>query len=509
MGHQVQDITSVQGPQAHIEVGAIWSRLTAPADQVQCVFEALCVDIPGAEHTPQFRRGGWDGTYKFLRRPDNRFLAGLTWRVAQLLVTKGFTKPLIRWPEVAAVSPLADINEMEEREYEIQTVERAILRRRMLIAAPTGSGKTEIGIEIARRLGRPTLWLTHRKELLKQTAARFRLRLGVDVGIIGAGKASLGTVTIATVQSLRRLDHGLLKSFGVVIADEAHHAGADSWQDILLGCEGAHYRFGLTGTPDTGNIVTNMKIEGALGPTYRVASTMQLATAGYLAKPTIVFLKIPSASYPQYEDIREQVCPDWRDDPRQLMAMGGQLYRAAYEHGVLENKPRNEKIREIALAHVRRGEKFLILVHRIPHVASLLQSIQLPEIAVWGLDGGCSDVERQFTLDCFKKQEGGGLLIATPFFREGVDIPQIDAGMLAGGGEAEILVLQGLGRMLRRRADKTEVIVYDFLDGRQGLADRRSDKDYLLQHTRSRLATYKAQEFPVRFLSPGGVSGGI
>ena len=65
--------------------------------------------------------------------------------------------------------------------------------------------------------------------------------------------------------------------------------------------------------------------------------------------------------------------------------------------------------------------------------------------------------------------------------------------VLAGGGESQLATIQRVGRALRPRPDKAEVIIYDVQDGRSPVAK----KDYLAKHTMARLATYRGQGFMV------------
>jgi superfamily II DNA or RNA helicase len=113
---------------------------------------------------------------------------------------------------------------------------------------------------------------------------------------------------------------------------------------------------------------------------------------------------------------------------------------------------------------------------------------------VYVLDGSASAMVRQQVINLFKRG-GGSVLFATPFFREGIDLPQIDVGVLAGGGLSDTNVLQGLGRVLRPRPDKAEVLWYDFEDG--GAETDRPEKDYMAGHSASRLDLYTTQGFQV------------
>jgi len=489
---------------ARIICGAVWARLHAPDVLLHRVQEALSVENPNAKYTKAAKYGRWDGKVKFFRRPSNSFLAGLTSRVATLLKAEGAQVEVSELPAHLGACLAPRLKGLDLRPYQERAVHEALKHRRIALHAPTGAGKSEMGMEIIRCAGRPALWVTHSKGLLYQTQKRFEARLPeVSVGLIGDGHMEPdGDVAIGMVQTLSKMlkVKEFWSQWDVLIMDEAHHAGATTWMKVAQACERAWMRVGLSGTLKTRapDPIRLLRIEGVLGPTLVVEETMPLARQGFLRRPHLVILHPPLESYPGYETIRQAVWPGWRHDPRKLSTMGHRLFALTYELGIVKNTARNRLLLSTAYRHVSGGDKTLLLLTRIPHAHALHKLWQTRVSATpgifpaWALDGHASSDERQQALDAFRSARKGALLIATPFFREGMDLPEIDVALLGGGGESEIAVLQGLGRALRPRPDRDEVLIYDVADG-----PGTHDKDYLANHFQERLTTYRTHGFEV------------
>jgi DNA repair protein RadD len=143
------------------------------------------------------------------------------------------------------------------RDYQQRAVD-AVIRlgasgcRRICLVAPTGSGKTRMGVEFvsrAVRAGRRVLWLCHRDELQTQAAEAIGTEVGAEhVGIYGEPSEpdDPPLVTVATVQSLAR---GGTPEPSLTILDEAHHYQAAQWGEVARRYP-VSALLGLTATPE-------------------------------------------------------------------------------------------------------------------------------------------------------------------------------------------------------------------------------------------------------------------
>lgn len=487
--------------EAEIVQGAVWALLQAPAPAVALVMNALTFNVPGAQYTPAYKAGSWNGKTCLLRRISRQFPAGLASRVECVLRDAGYsvrTRSDIARRPVQLPAGGSVLQGVELRPYQRAVVARALALGRAVIKSPTGSGKTEIGAALVAAIRCPTLWVCHRADLMHQTVDRLVELLGQPVGAVGSKRQDEHFVTVGMVPSLRKFPKEWWLQWQVLVLDECHHTGAVTWLEVADACSAAPWRFGLSATPQTTDELRDARLEGAAGPLLVAETTERLVAQGFLARPQIRMLVPPAASYPTYEEIRAAVLPDWRNDPRRLMQLGGKLYAEAYRRGVVENDERTYLLGATVARHARDGEKVLVLFTDILHghgerLFNRIADCCGSAVPVWVLDGRDPSEDRKAVVSQFKSQRRGAVLVASGIFSEGVNIPELDVLVLAAGGKAELLVLQRLGRALRPRPDKSEVLIYDVLDG----VSAHARKDYLAQHSTERLRVYRAQGFAV------------
>lgn len=112
--------------------------------------------------------------------------------------------------------------------------------RRPLIVLPTGSGKTVIFTHLARlraNSGR-TLIIAHREELLAQAASKIsHIAPTLRTGVVKADRNEHQDVDIilGSIQTLARPKRTdpLIGTIKTIIVDEAHHAAAQTYRDVL------------------------------------------------------------------------------------------------------------------------------------------------------------------------------------------------------------------------------------------------------------------------------------
>lgn len=106
---------------------------------------------------------------------------------------------------------------------------------RVAYGLPTGGGKTEVMIEVARRWNfrTPVTLVTHRRELVIQSGRRFEAA-GLPVNIsYNTRRYSPKAINIQTI-ALAKPPWGDYPPRGLTLVDEGHHSTAPTWEEIIL-----------------------------------------------------------------------------------------------------------------------------------------------------------------------------------------------------------------------------------------------------------------------------------
>lgn len=132
--------------------------------------------------------------------------------------------------------------------------------KRLLLVLPTGTGKTIVFANIAKRhvlRGRRVLILAHRDELIRQAADKLNVATGLGCAVEKAGETALDSmfmITAGSVQTLmraKRLEQFPRDYYDTVIVDEAHHVLSESYQRVVNYFDTD--TLGVTATPDRGD----------------------------------------------------------------------------------------------------------------------------------------------------------------------------------------------------------------------------------------------------------------
>lgn len=261
---------------------------------------------------------------------------------------------------------------------------KAVIAENGVGVAPAGAGKTIMGCKAIHEIGRPTLWLTHTKDLMYQTKTRAEATLlGVGrIGLLGDGVTDWGSgkLIIATVQTLTanpKLIEALDPIIGLIVVDEAHHFPAVQFIETV-GKFNAARVIGVTATPDRKDRLECYMYAG-IGPQLYAIDRSHLYDGGSLLKPEVKFV-FTEFDYEQ-ASLREGTSVD---------AGGEELDYAELMQALINNRPRAELIADKILEYVPRGTgivlaesvRYLFYLKGYVEQQAKLKGLPMPRIAV-------------------------------------------------------------------------------------------------------------------------------
>ena len=446
------------------------------AEVIKLIRSATSARPEGYMYMPSYKNRVWDGFIHLSK--NNKFPSGLVHIVRNALEEADYDVT-INYPDVPevdidAINPRL-FNGIVLRQYQLDAIKTLLRSRSGIAKMATGSGKTEVIAAIAKAAINGVLILTTKQDILYQTVDRIGMRLVESVGIVGDGRHELNRVTVGMVQTLTnrlsdRITQAWLSRLDCVIFDECHHIPSRTSQRVLYSIP-APLRYGFSATPLSHSKLEDLVLIGATGPILVDVSNEDMIEAGYSARPVVRLIELQDGAYWN---------ADWQD---------------AYQKCIVENQRRNLEI--VAATSGYDGllpdfKSTLILVDRIEHGQRLYDMLTVGSNAlnngmVMNVTGSESADVRQLALG--RLREGvGWIIIATPIFDEGVDVPAVDMLVLACGGKGHRKLLQRIGRGMRPKDGCNTLTVLDFLD---------DTNKYLLEHSRSRVELYEREGFEV------------
>jgi superfamily II DNA or RNA helicase len=336
--------------------------------------------------------------------------------------------------------------------------------RRQLVTLPTGTGKTVIFSEKAKRdsAKHRVLILVHRDELVRQTVAKLEAA-GLDRTKYGVMKAEQNgawyDIVIASVQTLSRTRRAKeYAAFGLaktVIIDEAHHAPANSYKKVLETCTDVEngLRIGFTATPDRETqkaykkrTATGMKI----GVSHRSGmaqvfdeivfyrSLTDMIAQGYLCDV------VPATIETRLDLSKVGILGgDWREGE-----LGAAMERANTDETIVSNWIRSD-------ANGRPTLCFLPTVRTSKTTCDAFLAAGIPAAHI---DGTTPIDERQIY---YKQLRDGSLKVITNcmVLTEGFDEPSISCVIVARPTQSRSLFAQMIGRGTRLYPNKPDCLV--------------------------------------------------
>ena len=310
-----------------------------------------------------------------------------------------------------------------------------------LLYHATGTGKTVTAVADAKAMGKKTLFLAHRNELISQAYNTFEeMWPDADINMYAAElKEKYGDVVCGSIQSVTsNIEQFKQDEFGYIIIDEAHHSAADSYKKILNYFK-PEFTLGLTATPERADgekILDLFKNE---------AHKLDLQTA--VEKDVLVPVRC----------IRIKTNIDLTN-----VRFNGIKYNYLDLESKMYIPERNNLIVDTYINYVK-DKKTVIFCVSVKHGEEIARLLRERGIKAQSVSGSTNSKKRKEILNNY---ENGNInvLCACDLLNEGWDSPKTEVLFMARPTMSKTIYMQQLGRGMRKSEGKEYLMVFDFVD---------------------------------------------
>jgi len=360
-------------------------------------------------------------------------------------------------------SPTADIyNAMKGlKDFQIEAAYKAIMSGGGIISAPTGWGKTFLLAAIINAYSHKELCARNTPLAVVATPAKDITRKDADdlvtllpdhdVGLIMSGtKKFSDDVQVITLNSLHLLNP---EDIGILIIDEVHTSASEKRTETILAARKA-LKWGVSATPTGRFDGRDLVTEGLFGPVVYQCTYADGIASGALVPITVYWINVPEP-------------PMGIDKYLRFKTRAGK-----YRNGVDRNDNQNKLIAELLKRIPESYQTMAIMPHldQLNHLAILI-----PKVATIHGESSQQSLERKNyhnltsvsskeRKETYRKMAAGELrkIMCTQIYQEGVNFPQLEIVVNAGGGGSDIVAKQIPGRESRNIEGKDESFLIDF-----------------------------------------------
>lgn len=320
---------------------------------------------------------------------------------------------------------------------------------RALLLSSTGTGKTYASAFALREMNpKKALFIVHREQIAKQALNSYRRVFGNSrtYGLIsGTSREMDAEFLFATMQMMSKPEiyKGFAEDeFDVIILDECHHAGSESYRRIMSYFK-PEFWLGMTASPDTNNYDIYSIFDHNIAYEIRLSQALEedlLCPFHYFGITDIEIngeVFDDEAGVKNFVNLVSDARVDYIIEKAQYYGYSGERVKG------LIFCSRKDEARELSDKFNRRGYRTEVLTGE--------DSQEVRERVISRLtddDHPDKQLDYIFTVD---------------IFNEGVDIPEINQVIMLRPTQSPVVFIQQLGRGLRKYAGKEYVVILDFI----------------------------------------------
>lgn len=479
-------------------------RIFSTYDIEQEIKDHFTFYAPGYRFSPKFKARIWDGRISLYNLQNKRLPLGLYSRLIDFLDKSNYQYEIKENERFSSAIVQDDIDYQELKqyiddqnyslkgpidEYQYDAIYQSIKNKRITLKAATGAGKSFIIMGISNYLfdsEKRVCIIVPSVNLVNQMYTDFEEYCEKNEFPIeqyfhrlysGQDKFSKKPGMITTWQSLSALKkknkvqfYELLNSFDALIVDEAHSSKSNELVSICEGATEVEYKIGTTGTIDQ-NKISQLTIEGNLGPVYKVVTTKEMIDMGRSAE---VDIKAFVLKYPLEEC---KLVKDYKFDDEKTF--------------VQIHERRNKFLAKLCCSTV--GTTVILFDEVVEHAKPFYERVKEMSKRPVYLFVGEVKADKREAIRRIANVEDCVIVASYQTMSTGLNIPNIRYVILGSSSKSFIRIVQTIGRGVRKAEGKEKVVIIDIVDN----CKYKSKKNYFLDHFEERLKIYQIEQFPI------------
>ena len=458
-------------------------------------------EADGYKFNPKYRYGQWDGRIRLLdynrklpyglvsqmRKFADQFEYQL-WIDSRITETEEISETELKeW--IASKEIYSGNTKIEPHWYQADAVFNGLKHRRRILNLPTSAGKSLIQALLARyyveHYEGKILILVPTTALVDQMIndfADYRLfgkqhMLGIRAG---TKRDSDAMIYVSTYQTAVKQPKEWFAQFGMFMNDECHLATGKSISTIIEGLTNCMFKFGLSGSLKDGK-ANLMQYMGLFGDIFKPVSTSQLMDEGQVTdlKINSIFLRYPDEF---------------------TVKMKGKDYQSEIKV-ITKATRRNKWVANLAVKLAKKEENVFLMFKNIEHGKTLFEMVKEQHKEVYYVSGEVNTETRNALK--LMAENGKGIIVVASYgvFSTGISVKNLHHVVFAHPVKSKIIVLQTIGRVLRKHASKTTAQVWDIIDD-MGVKPKSANAkkkyvhlNYALKHALERIQRYADEKF--------------
>lgn len=292
------------------------------------------------------------------------------------------------------------------------------------------------------------LFLVHREQIAKQSIRSYKKVFGNSktFGLLSGNSRDMNAEYLfSTIQMMSKPnihEQFSVDDYDVIVIDEVHHAGAESYQRIMNYFK-PKFWLGMTASPDTNNYDIYSIFEHQIAYEIRLQEALEedlLCPFHYFG---ITDLELNGEVFNDKSGIRE--FSNLVSDDRVKYIIEKAEY---YGHG-------GERVKGLIFCSRKKEAKVLSAKFNINgYRTEVLTGEDSQERREYIIERLTDDIDIENQLD---------YIFTVDIFNEGVDVPEINQVIMLRPTESPVVFIQQLGRGLRKFEDKEYVVIIDFI----------------------------------------------